>query len=59
MASIQAKNGDEMGDWGESSTSERNKELEIQRPCPKSKRKIVPTEKARKICEFCQKTFAG
>ena len=25
----------------------------------KSQRKIVPTEKARKICEFCQKVFEG
>ena len=25
----------------------------------KSQRKIVPTEKARKICEFCQKNFEG
>ena len=58
MASIQEKNRDEMG---ESSTSEINKEeLQIpQRPCPKSQRKIVPTEKARLICDFCQKTFEG
>jgi hypothetical protein len=58
MASIQEKSRDETG---EPSTSNGNREeLQIpQRPCPKSQRKIIPTEKARKICDFCQKTFAG
>ena len=75
MASIQEKNRDETGEssrlgfhpiqgisfQSQSSASNENiEELQIpQRPCPKSQRKIVPTEKARKICDFCQKTFAG
>ena len=75
MASIQEKNRDETGEssklgfqpvqgisfQSQSSASNENKEeLKIpQRPCPKSQRKIVPTEKDRKICDLCQKTFAG
>ena len=75
MASIQEKNRDETGEssrlgfhqvqgisfQSQSSASNENKEeLQIpQRPCPKSQRKIVPTEKATKICDFCQKTFEG
>ena len=75
MASIQEKNRDETGEssrlgfqpiqgisfQSQSSASNENiEELQIpQRPCPKSQRKIVPAEKARIICDFCQKTFAG
>ena len=75
MASIQEKNRDETGEssslgfhpvqgisfLSQSSASNENKEEPQipQRPCPKSQRKIVPTEKARKICDFCQKTFEG
>ena len=47
-----------------SASNENKEELQIpQRPCPKSQRKsqrkIVPTENATKICDFCQKTFEG
>ena len=71
MASIQEKSRDETG---EPSTSNGNREeLQIpQRPCPKSQRKIIPTEKARKMhsdikipkeseipkdCEICETTI--
>ena len=75
MASIQEKNRDETGESSglgfrpvqgisfqsqSSALTENKAELQIpQRPCPKSQRKIVPTEKATKICDFCQKTFEG
>ena len=75
MASIQEKNRDETGESSRlgfhpiqgisfqsqsSALTENKEELQIpQRPCPKSQRKIVPTEKATKICDFCQKTFEG
>ena len=75
MASIQEKNRDETGEssrlgfqpvqgisfQSQSLASNENRgELQIpQRPCPKSQRKIVPTEKARRICDFCQKNFEG
>ena len=75
MASIQEKNRDETGEssrlgfhpiqgisfQSQSSASNENiEELQIpQRPCPKSQRKIVPTEKARKICNAPPETEEG
>ena len=48
MASIQEKSRDETGK--PSTSNGTREELQIpQRPCPKSQRKIIPTEKARKM----------
>ena len=37
----------------------KNEHFPLQSPRERSQRKIVPTEKARRICDFCQKNFEG
>jgi len=60
---MSSNHGDNREETGESSTHSNggnSEELEIpQSPREKSQRKIVPTEKARRICDFCQKFFEG